>query len=530
VLALVALLIACVGLPSTASARPRAPLLVANVSNVSDDEQLLFTALQGLVNRRSPRVYYVGLRHGQDFTVDPTAEAWLRDAVPLQTKRVAPYRLLRRFRSKVRGLVVWDPDMAVDTQNVATTMAGHHHLLPASPQMADRLQRAPWRLRVRLDLRREDFRTREQAYEWALAHLNPHRRTLALAWLGGSRNGRVGQHGLRDLIVARRGFAFDANPQDDWALVLRILDAFPRITRVFGYPFFETDFYAHTGLAENESIGVGEISRAGKVLIPSTDSTNLTVHKHLRVAPRHPKWDDRPEAPDPAKTYVSFLVSDGDSLGHNQQVLRPRHWDNPARGSIPMGISISPWLSIFAPRIYDFYVRTLSPTDVLLAGPSGAGYFYPQFESQLDLHLEKTRRLMNYTGLRAVWILDNGYLASPSQLIVQQYVDALQPSAIFADYGGYVVPNPPALSFAGGVPVVHAMWVTGMDGTTERIGLAASTFPGQPAFVLVALQTGRMSYSDAREVMERLGPSYEAVRPDRFVGLIKGAYPGAAHP
>ena len=31
-----------------------------------------------------------------------------------------------------------------------------------------------------------------------------------------------------------------------------------------------------------------------------------------------------------------------------------------------MGVSISPWLAIYAPRIYAFYVRSLAPRDVLL--------------------------------------------------------------------------------------------------------------------------------------------------------------------
>jgi hypothetical protein len=35
-----------------------------------------------------------------------------------------------------------------------------------------------------------------------------------------------------------------------------------------------------------------------------------------------------------------------------------------------------------------------------------------------------------------------------------------------------------------------------------------------------------MGYSQAAEVMRQLGPSFEAVRPDRFAGLLKGAQAG----
>ena len=127
VLALLGILVvsAVLSWPAAAQAQPR--LLVSDVSRVSDDEQLLFAALQGLVNRpalrkdprRPPRIYLVGLRNGGDRTPDPTAETWLRDIVSLPTLRVSPYSLLQRFRSKARGLVVWDPALAIDTQNVA---------------------------------------------------------------------------------------------------------------------------------------------------------------------------------------------------------------------------------------------------------------------------------------------------------------------------------------------------------------------------------------------------------------------------
>jgi hypothetical protein len=517
---------ALVATPAPAAARPHPPLLVADVGDLSPDEYLLFAALEGIVNRHEPRIYLTHGRDGQNFEIDQTGERWLRLAVPLRTRHTTPHRLLASFRSRAHGLVVWDPSLPVDTQNIATTIAGLRDLLPASPELAARLRHAPYRLPVVVDLRRLQLRSRGQAYDWALAHLASGRSFPLLAWLGGPRNGRAGQHGLRDVIVARRGFAFEGDPQRDEDIVRRILGAFPAGTPVLGYPFFDEPFYQATGIAPNESFGVGEISQAGKFLIPSSDSTNLTVHSRFAPARERTSWDDHPVAPDAAKTYVAFLISDGDNLGYNQHALLTRHWDDPARGTIPMGVSISPWLAVYAPRIYHYYVRTLAHSDVLVAGPSGAGYAYPQFETDLDGYLAQTARLLHLSGLHAVWILDNGYAASPSPLIVQRYVESLRPAAIFADYGGYVVANPPAVSFADGVPVVHATWGDTVGNAVARIQGSAAAYPGRPAFVLVALSTWGMGYSQAAEVMRQLGPSFEAVRPDRFAGLLKGAQAG----
>src|SRR5205807_10113969 len=130
----------------------------------------------------------------------------------------------------------------------------------------------------------------------------------------------------------------------------------------------------------------------------------LTVHSSFPPLPQSPTWDEQAGPVDPAMTYVAFLLSDGDNLGYNEQELRTRHWDDPARGSIPMGISISPWLALYAPRIYDHYVRTATANEIFVCGPSGAGYIYPQFESELGPFLAQTRRMMQLTGLRSVWI------------------------------------------------------------------------------------------------------------------------------
>src|SRR5437660_3325376 len=161
-------------------------LLVADLKGLTHDEQIVFTVLQGIVNRTSARVYYLGLLGGQDYLTDPTAELWLRDAVNLSTLRVPdPYELLLRFRKAVHGLVVWDPALKVDTQNVATTMGGLEDVLPVSPDSAKVLSAPPYSFPIVEDLRNEHFASRAAAYEWALRSFPPKREHYGLlAWPG----------------------------------------------------------------------------------------------------------------------------------------------------------------------------------------------------------------------------------------------------------------------------------------------------------------------------------------------------------
>src|SRR5207237_4297242 len=129
-----------------------------------------------------------------------------------------------------------------------------------SPALARVLARRPYRLPIKLDLRAFHFTSRAQAYDWALAHLGPPSRFGALAWHGGPR------HGLRDLLVARRAFVFQANPELDSALVTQILRAFSPGTAVFGYPCLDDSLSSSTGVPVCEPAGVGEISSAGYFL------------------------------------------------------------------------------------------------------------------------------------------------------------------------------------------------------------------------------------------------------------------------
>ena len=349
-----------------------------------------------------------------------------------------------------------------------------------------------------------------------------------LAWLNSTLDGT--RHNVRDMIVAKRGFVFAASPEHDSYISAKILAAFPYETPVLGYPCIN-DPYSFNGVP-CESFGVGQVSNNGKFVIPSDLGANLTVFSHLALTTTAtvPPWNEATPTgfgfpADPTKTYVGFLVSDGDNVGYNMEYLRAHHWVDPARGTIPIGYSISPWLKQFAPRIYDYFVRTLKPDEVLADGPSGAGYMYPGVDPDLSGYLKQAKPLLQQAGLKSVWILDYGYSASPTPFTTQQYVDALHPSVIFTDYPGFLFPNPPAVSFSKGVPVIHALFggytPNPVNDTVNQIRLATATANTRPAFVLVALDTWNMGPKEAVQVMNQLGPSYLAVRPDQFVGMIK---------
>jgi hypothetical protein len=217
------------------------------------DEAHLVACLQGLANRREPRLYLYALRDGRTdldrywLAKLQAPGAWLEarhlESVPTLGE------LLRRFRRSYKGLVVWDPKVPA-TSCVASTVAGCDGLLPVrydpSPDsLYTRLTAGDLKLPVRVWLLNADGSSlftgrgtvpgttrpsggsaKVDAYLWAIErYLKPGRcsdRHLAYyidgAWLHNPRaGGSFWNHTLtnHDYFVARKAFFFDLSMWDD---------------------------------------------------------------------------------------------------------------------------------------------------------------------------------------------------------------------------------------------------------------------------------------------------------------------------
>ncbi len=516
---------------SPASSNSSDLLDVANVSGYKAYDQITFTALEGIVNKSGTKIYLEGFPSNSGTPVAESDEFWLNHIVNLPFRRVAPLNLISQFRSDIKGLIIWDPSMIVDTENIATTLSGIKSALPVSPSMAKVLEQSPYNLPVLMDLRNNHFTSRLEAYTWAANYVKPFMSEIKFpVWIGDNTgDGKGGQSTLRDWITANDGFAFEANPSTDVAVINLVLGMFPKDTPVYGYIFFADAQYLKTGIAVLESVGVSEISRAGDYLIPSDTFDNLSLLHQLKTnVDFSPKWNSSPQTPDKSTVYVTFVLTDGDSLAQDGAFLLVHQWLSPDRGKYPMGVSISANLASLAPTMYAYYLKTATPNDVFVGGPSGAGYAYPSQMPNLDEYLSLSKQRLDQAGLKSVWILDNGYLSSPSPATISAYKQIVNPEAIFTDYdnftGGYLTtPNPPAISFAGSTPVVHDVFgiATGQD--INAIRATAQQAGGKPAFVFIGLDTWNSSYAQEAEIIKQLGPGYQVVAPDKFMGLILGA-------
>lgn len=217
------------------------------------DELHLVTALQGLVNRRQPRLYVIFVGDdGQGCTDHYWLEhlrkpgEWLHRA--RFEKVIGIMELVQRFRRSINGLVVWDERVPA-TALVASTAAGVDNLLPVRydpnpDSLYSRLSQGKGALPVRLALIRSDggplFTGRGHLGPLALPSTGS-AKCDALMWAVGTylRRGKCAPGALgyysdadwltgrvklpiertmlcnHDYFIARKGFFFDLSPWED---------------------------------------------------------------------------------------------------------------------------------------------------------------------------------------------------------------------------------------------------------------------------------------------------------------------------
>lgn len=496
-------------------------LLVADIRPQPADWQMLFLTLQGIVNRRSAQLYLLFNETDQFWLDWMRQKGWVK-----RVERVSqPQQLLQRFRSQIKGMVITDPAVPA-TKNVATMLASLQDAVVASPRVARGLS-----LPVVEDLRGR-WKKDVEAYRWAYENVweQMNRHLVACSYP---------EHlALRDYLVANRVFIFwisgpidgarpASDPQAEVRLAEQILARMPPNSAVLSYPWAGKDI----GIGEGP--GVTLFAEFGKYLVGTINVANLTVHSAIRV--RQFRQKPAPSAPSlqDDKVYVSFIISDGDNLPVLTNYNFPQLWRDPVRGSFPIGWTISPAAGILIPAVVAYYYETATPQDYWLTAVSGLGYTYPDHfgqryrqKDQVYLQfLNLTRQAMSVMDLHIAWLMG---LTEPRR--IAQYADVALTQALFLDYGKRITRYDEATYLIGNnVPVFHAVmgWREGAT-SDEQIALweaqvRAITPKQRPAFLHLFIWNWGATLPMLRDLLQRLGDDYVAVRPDHLASLYRQA-------
>jgi GxGYxYP putative glycoside hydrolase C-terminal domain/GxGYxY sequence motif in domain of unknown function N-terminal len=506
---------------------------VYDIRNASQDVQLSITTMTGVINRQQPGVYLLS---------SDDAAFWLHEVFTQVPHDVSPATgndafnaLLNSYGSSIRGLIIYDPN-CLDSINIATMLAGQRDGIVVSPAQADALQGPPHQLPVVADLRIYQWKNRIQAYTWAERNLLKSAAPNLVAGLDPKIPGA-----LRSFLVATRTFIYWLDPrnffpdiQNGWiserGLMQRIFSAFPAGT-------------IHLGWFIDEGQGVRLTSKAAMPVLASDFFNNLEVWTSMQNVQgvgqgpgvSHLVEDLGRAGVNPAptfhagvgsagvpKAYVSFTISDGDNLQYDQHRMAGL-WGDPVRGSIPIGWTISPALVQAAPSLAAYYIRTASPNDELIAGPSGAGYMLPSDwpEEQLSPFLKRTGELMQAMKLSVVEVLDTGL--GPSMAFVNhdlqdKYVEGLVPYGVKGILSGSGQTQSSWRNVSG-VPVLQNLGLA--DSINKTVNLVRNA---SAQFMNVYILAWSMTPSDLKQVIQQLGSGYEVVTPGRLLEMIASSF------
>jgi hypothetical protein len=514
-------------------------LAVYDLRGATREVQLAATTCVGVLNRPRPRVYLI-------FSDDD--EYWLKQLVPSlpqtlasQAGNAALYALLEHYRTSIQGLIIYDPSL-IDTVNIATMLAGQRDGMVVAPGFARDL-RGRYALPVLADLRTYHWRNRLQAYRWAQQHLLGECSSHLVAGMRPEIT-----NGLRSFLVATRTFVYwldtRCNVPDFNAGLLSERALAQQIYRAVAPGAI------HLGWFIDEPSGVAMTSRAAIPVLASDFFNNLEVWTALQ--PSHAvrsvqTINDSDVQIAANKIYVSFTMSDGDNLQYCQHRML-QLWRDDARGSVPIGWTISPMLLGAVPAMAQYYLDSATPNDELIAGPSGAAYIFPSRwpRAALPPFLQHTGERMQSLGLTTLAVLDTDFvynmrlpLLSRTSLTgmsfthhtrQQDFARALMPYGVRGILSGAgFLPNTIASwHMRDGLPIYRNLGLAdSAERTIKLIKAAAATNTKRPLLLSIYCLAWSMGPSDLLRVSERLGDGYEFVLPCRLLGML-GSIQGRA--
>lgn len=390
-------------------AAPAATLDALEVQALSPDEQITFSALQGQVNKRQPRVYLV------DAQADQGRDTWANTATVgfkslVFYGRDSKFDLVAKYLREIEGVVLYDPGLSPHYRNLAGTIAGLKGAIPVTPGVQRRFKELGIDLKVVADLTALSLASPIEIYE----HLYNNywekcEKRLIVSARPGDRTGDY--HHTRDIAAACK------------AAVVWLDNRVPAERQVMRK--FLGDMKAGSAIVlgwySTERSGITTASEFGIGTLPADHYMSATVYSGTDHRIRIPEVPKKPELEN--KVYVAIFISDGDNIQYTQRAMR-RIWDRSpdSRGEVALNWTIAPGLVDIGPGILNYYYTTATSNDCFVAGPSGMGYMMPfntleEAGAPVGLYLADPDRTAAYcrltetylqrSGIRVVTIWDN---------------------------------------------------------------------------------------------------------------------------
>lgn len=501
-------------------------------------------SLQGLVNKKQPRVYIQDdwTREGTD--VEQIRQKLLKlyggkklNELPTSTKYDEDqtfWTLFEKYQAEVKRLYVFDEQLP-DTINVAAMLAGRNQGIAVSLALAEQLK--AYGLPV-TDVKAEyGFTDHIQINRWIGEHMveGSNKQTVFVLSPRGRDEHSDWLPEAYDLAIATDSLIYHINPflPTEVKIQQEILDQFPDNTLVLGWAG-----------ADVEGDFVKSVSSAGKSVVCTdwgypngsiwASFTKFTSTKLQPAIPEDYQVVD-------GKTYVAFTVSDGDAWHYASRDLLA-FWNQPVRGKVPIGWTVPSLFSEGNPLIMRYLYNTKTDNDEFMQGPSGFGYVYAgkMPEQAYESYLQTTKRYMSAMGLNMVnyWDLSagNNSMVGNDESLIEKYIQTVKPEAIFRGHdgdGSYKIMDGTVVAQEAGD--LAGAGTKSADDVVKAIERVREATPlSQPSFVMVNIEAWGDGVSTIEAAVDTLldrdERAYVFLKPSEWTGAVKAYAAGKSRP
>lgn len=476
-----------------------ASLVVISESNLANPAQkTLVATLQGLVARQSAQQIYIDGGSGYSIWYKHLYTAY---GIPYSTVS-SPWSMLSQFKSCVSGYVLYDKAANSNSLSAATSLCCLFNAVAVDASIESTVRSCG------ITNLLADVRARTDTWIWT----------------------NYNQLLSRDVVIEQKT-DFDDNLRD-YAAMAGAFTFFEGNSAFRSYVVSQMNPDAAClgwgDASQGENVFVGQDSSNGVATVAADWALDLSTLSSVRDASFYQRTYGNPLA-DTNVHYVTFVMTDGDNVQWNLGG-EPDFYNNPARGQFNMGWSLSPALADLAPSVLRWHYDAASNgpnRDFFVAGPSGAGYFYPSQYPPAALARQalKLNDCMGRADMNLAQIIDfssfsrldlwNKYLAQPN-------IDGL----LYLEYSPYSGAGG-AMEFAtNGKPVIACrdlLW-SGIEDEGTLIANLKS-YPRDPAspsgYTFVSVIVWGKSQANVQQVVTNLPSDVRVVTPDVFAKLVR---------
>jgi len=478
------------------------------------DVQVLLLSLQGIVNRRSPRLYFI-YPDDWDFRFTGDLMEYLRKNKyftfqPLHSLR----KTLSVFREDLKGYIIWDKTRPV-TLDIAFMLAGLKDGLVLSEDLLSLVKGDS--LPLIADLRTMFTGMSDpEIYRWAFERYRKECAPDMLVWLGGE-SGNIRKPGVADWGVMNRAFFADLSTEEkdttEYEVSRTIISSYKPLSILYGWHVYGKDKERdYVKLASRYGLRV-----EGLHTLPNMSFVHhIPLEKDFTFHNNHTVRPEKTYKPG-KKIYISCVQTDCLGLGA---------WNKPGRGKIPYAWEVTMNWYYLAPVLLEYFYSQATPEDYFIGSLSGPGYIYPKAvpDTLLPALLDSARSLMQALDLNVFEIMDysEGATLEGNTDLTKKIADAYyryMPEAI-----GFINGYAPAFTFTvrNKVPLISYDYYLDPGRSVEDaiadIHELSGLNPDRPYFLLMHVRQWN-NIDKVVKILQGLGKDYETVPLDVFLKM-----------